>query len=758
MRLVIPRADDHPLESTGFALYSRLALTLLLIPTAAWSLTLELSPLPDPGVSGDRLFARIDSLETVYVGAVGPQRADTAFRMAELYLATGMLKHGARAQDLLEEVTRIQPARADAVYLSATAFVRMGYYDQATSRLEALVSREPESVEHRLMLARIKFVEAREMAHATDMGPAYQLFLSALALDQESADALYGSAVTALLVENYRLASSCAERLIAADPAARNPRYLSGAAQLRLGNHAPAWLDFLRALAQAPEEERAVFLGGSVLVEDEQLVVVARATVDPARARKTLGIEDVDQKIDWYRVLEDPDIRMQVLERWWMQRDPSPAEFQNENELEYWARLVEADLLFAQPETGTRGWDTLPGEVWVRIGRPQRQAHWVTGTGGEASRQALEDPMFRSGGVLVAEPMNMWNWDYRINGIWMTVQFTDASYGRPNWGVGIASPVDVGSLRHEMPFVATAPVVDEPFELGVSISRFSRGHESILETAISVRSLVPVDSMFAMAGVDSTIVEWTLTDAEGVQVDQLLRTVTDATLLSVLMVASGLPSATVAGDPRLSSIGARVVPGLYQIRVRAINPKTGRFSAKAYRINVPEPDPAAGLAMSSVQLSHGLREWNEGSLVPTEFVKHGRSVIVAPRAVIEGNSLGVFYELEHLGVDEAGQTRFDVEYAVYEGTGQIRLLAMLGTFDPDELEEVDLSTVKYLQERTGVSPQGLVVKGTEIDISALRAGDYVLLITVKDLIADQECAAAVAFRRPGRISGSRSGS
>jgi hypothetical protein len=311
--------------------------------------------------------------------------------------------------------------------------------------------------------------------------------------------------------------------------------------------------------------------------------------------------------------------------------------------------------------------------------------------------------------------------------------------------------VDVGLLRHETPFVATAPAVDEPFELGVSISRFPRGSESIIETAISVRSLVPVDSVFAIAGADSTIIEWTLTDAEGEQVDQVLRTVTDATRLSVLMAASGQPPATVAGDPRLSAIGARLIPGVYQVRVRAINPRNGRFTAKAYRVRVPAPDPAAGLAMSSVQLSHGLREWNEGSRVPPEFVKHGRSVIAAPRAVIEGNSLGVFYELDHLGVDETGQTRFDVEYAVYEGTGQIRLLAMLGTFDPDELEEIDLSTVQYLQERTGVSPQGLVVKGTEIDISGLRAGDYVLLITVEDLISGQECASAVAFRRPGRL-------
>ena len=55
-------------------MYRGLVLALLVVPTAAWSLTLELSPLPDPGVSGDQLFARIDSLDLVHFESGGPQR------------------------------------------------------------------------------------------------------------------------------------------------------------------------------------------------------------------------------------------------------------------------------------------------------------------------------------------------------------------------------------------------------------------------------------------------------------------------------------------------------------------------------------------------------------------------------------------------------------------------------------------------------------------------------------------------------------
>jgi hypothetical protein len=74
------------------------------------------------------------------------------------------------------------------------------------------------------------------------------------------------------------------------------------------------------------------------------------------------------------------------------------------------------------------------------------------------------------------------------------------------------------------------------------------------------------------------------------------------------------------------------------------------------------------------------------------------------------------------------------------------MLAMLDSFDPAELEEIELSTVKYLRERTGISPDGLVVKGTEIDISALPPGDYVLQIKVDDLVTGRQVSEVVPFR------------
>jgi hypothetical protein len=162
--------------------------------------------------------------------------------------------------------------------------------------------------------------------------------------------------------------------------------------------------------------------------------------------------------------------------------------------------------------------------------------------------------------------------------------------------------------------------------------------------------------------------------------------------------------------------------------------------------------PGGELALSSVQLAHGMPQWDGDGRIPPEFVKHGRVVLSAADATIVGGVLGVFFELANAGLDASGQTEFDVEYGIYEATGQVRLLSMLGDFDPSELEEVELSTVQYLHERTGVSPDGLVVKGTEIDISALPAGDYALQIRIDDRVTGERVSTVVPFRRSGAVA------
>lgn len=723
-------------------------LFIALVPRIALALTIGLPPAPFADLDEDLRFSRIDSLEAAFRGSSGEERASIALELGDLYAGTGLSKHLPTAQEYFSEAIRIDPARREAVYRSAIEYSRAGYHGLARGRLEGLLRREPGEPAHLLMLARLEFVEAREQASIGAVHPAYQLYLRALGLAPDDPEALFGAAATALLVGNHQLAHSCCQRLDRLGSGSPEVWLLDAAARYRQDEAQAAWVEYLRAFAGMDPNLRAVFLGADVLVSDEDLIRTARSDLGRARAAKMAGLPEDAVEIDWAALVDDAALREELVERWWMGLDRSPSTFENESELEFWTRLVEADLRFGVPGSGTRGWETLPGEVWVRMGRPSADS------GSSRFSPAFDAsvapaPALQSGNVAFDPPERTWSWFFTVDGAPVEVRFSDVTYSGSHWAMAPGSPMDLGVLRNRMTFVEPERQRRLPaFELGVELADFPRGSGSLLETAVSVQGVSVRDPLYGEP--DSVIVEWTLYDAEGARLDRTRRVLTDARSLSRLLLASGQPARPASGDPRLALIGARLDPGSYRVRVRAIDPGSGRFTSRTFEVRLPGPSGPERLAMSSVQLSHGLPAWDPRGEFPPELVKHGRAMINAARAVIDGNTLGVYYELEGLGRDGSGRTRFDVEYAIYESSGQVRLLAMLGEFDPSELEEVDLATVRYLQERTGVSPEGLVVKGTELDLSDLAAGDYVLFVRVSDELSGQHCARAVAFRRLAR--------
>lgn len=64
-------------------------------------------------------------------------------------------------------------------------------------------------------------------------------------------------------------------------------------------------------------------------------------------------------------------------DRYWRTRDPRLLSDENERRLEHYARLALADLLYADPFRGERGWETPRGEVVVRYGLPDRDGRWL---------------------------------------------------------------------------------------------------------------------------------------------------------------------------------------------------------------------------------------------------------------------------------------------------------------------------------------------------------------------------------------------
>ncbi len=124
-----------------------------------------------------------------------------------------------------------------------------------------------------------------------------------------------------------------------------------GFANQRLGRADAAAKSFDKAFALMDDDERAAF---------DDL---------------TLILSDADQG----RYREDP---VGFASRYWTSQNPRYLTPYNERKLEHYARLVHADLLYAAPEIGLRGWETQRGRLVVRYGPPLSDVT-ITGDFGE---------------------------------------------------------------------------------------------------------------------------------------------------------------------------------------------------------------------------------------------------------------------------------------------------------------------------------------------------------------------------------------
>jgi GWxTD domain-containing protein len=78
-----------------------------------------------------------------------------------------------------------------------------------------------------------------------------------------------------------------------------------------------------------------------------------------------------------------PDMQRELGQSYWRSREVLFLSDENDRLLEHWARVTEADAVFGDHPLGIRGWNTSPGELWIRYGRPLkiRDLLMVTGRG-----------------------------------------------------------------------------------------------------------------------------------------------------------------------------------------------------------------------------------------------------------------------------------------------------------------------------------------------------------------------------------------
>jgi len=743
-----------------------LAVAVACVAPARASLSLGDHPLPIEGESlGDQaLFARLDSVQTLYDRAEEGRRGDLAYRLGQLYLATDLAKHRRRALDLLEEAAHAGTKRFEAASLRAATAHRMRYTGDALRWIEDLAATNGDDARAYTLLGRFHYLEARRRMDTERFELARRSFVRAVQADNTNVEAWYGVAVSAVALRDHDLALRAAHALGQLEPQAESSLFLEGLASYGLDDMDGATRAFTEALDRSDPAVAAVFEAASGFLDAVDLARLAERRFPRQMARRALqriGEEArPGEEIDWEKALTDSTLRAETVQFYWNQQNDRPAQIFNPQRLRYWARLVEADVLFGDPETGLRGWDTPMGDALVRWGRPEKTYYDSGGPGSVLSDLSARGFRF-SPGETIPTNVPIWVWGYEERGFAFSLVFTDESRNA-RWTYGTDSAYNAQVIRRQQPIhLPQPPDPPTPFRLAVSRAVFPRGDDSaVLETYIGLR---PSDQLVLASSIDPSenggegvdslaTIEWAVYDEQNRRLDYRKEVVDDEMRRDLLHDRVGWSGTGDVLDPYVVPIGARLPAGRYRVAVEATGPDGAGRDALTLDVEIPPSEPPSILEMSDLQLASALDVFRPGSGVPLRYVKFRQAVIPAPdlRVPAASKSIAVYFEVRNLGLDEAGLTRFDVTYEVFASSREVRNLTVLSEdFRRDALERIEPMTMTFLEERTGTSPEGLVVKGTRVDVADLGAGDYVLVVTLRDRISKREVSRVLPFRKRG---------
>ncbi len=176
-----------------------------------------------------------------------------------------------------------------------------------------------------------------------------------------------------------------------------------------------------------------------------------------------------------------------------------------------------------------------------------------------------------------------------------------------------------------------------------------------------------------------------------------------------------------------------VVPGLYRLALRVEDQGGGAAGTFVADVRVPE-FPAGRLALSDLELATFIGTTADSGA--GRFVKHDRVVVPNPVALYRrGKQLTAYFEIYGLHVDATGHSRYEVSYALVQ-----RETARRG---PGK----DRNAAPYVRASfNGVADRSDPVEEIHLDVSAVKADAYDLVVTVRDLLDGMAASATTRTR------------
>jgi len=712
-------------------------------------------PLAGEGLSRSVLLTQIDSLSTLYHDESRSDRGRLAYRIAQLYLSTGLLKHHRVALDYLESAMQADSSLFDAQRLRASLAQSMKYSGQARQWYRDLCRAFPQDGRSWRLLGAFDFEQGRRVLDQDQFERAARAYAHAVRVDSTDCRARLGLAASLIGLGKYDTIPRLLGPVRAEKAFSQSALLMSGAAHRALGDEEAAAQDFQRALAHASKEMQETYLYGREFLDKSETIRRFAAHLDPELLKQ--GMKQVDPQwieakgLDLKKALGDSLVLRQALAEYWRANNPWPSHLTNMNRLEYWRRLVEAEVLFGRPEEGVKGYQRQPGVAWVRWGRPVNSLYLPPSHAGrldDLAPFALDVNM-----VLPPPDVPLWVWGYRQGHYRFALVFEDLAMNG-NWSAQKSTAHRMRLAERAAPLAVAPSATTEPgCRVSLSSAAFYRPNgAATLESYLEIENTLP-EILAASAGGGAEDrerdfeVEYAVFDAKERRIDHRKRTLGPEDRRSALRAALGLPRLKEDGDPWLAQFAADLKPGRYRVAVDLSAAGGEEHQSRELSLLIPERS-ARELSISDLELASTFEALEGESSLPSSMVKHAFGILPVPNGVFSAQepTLYVYYEIYYLCQDEQGQTSFDVSYRVYHRKDKDHS-RVLSRRVVRGLSAVDPLSLSYMEETTAVSPHEHVVKGGMVDISGLQAGRYVLEVAVRDRVCNQVARSYVAFSK-----------
>lgn len=485
-----------------------------------------------------------------------------------------------------------------------------------------------------------------------------------------------------------------------------DPAHVDAATRL-LGHLADAelWREYEETarhlLRYAPTDPRAhLFLGLGLHErgrdgEADRAFARALELLPPAERRVFNDVEPLLRREDRaaYRAA-DSVARVRVQRVVFTGKDPLFLTPANERRLEHYARLAWAELKFAAPASGLRGWESDRGRIWVRYGAPWRSYQCCYGAayGGQSGRTVY--------------------WSYGVEGPLFTFE-RSLTYRRARFTDPAATLAD--ELEATAPEAYRPRAVTAVHPLPHQVARF-RGSGPEL-TRVEIYAAPPVDSLFA---------------APGSRVE--------TGIFTFLPDYTPIWERRALADVRESGVSLtyrfELAPGTYRyaLEARLMGPDSLPRPAARERASVQAQGfPPGRLALSDLLLAADTVRPRTPSPVARE------ELVVAPLRgtdVRAGEPIHLYLEVYGLTPDSGGIGHYRAELAVEDSTSRNvaeRLLRagreVLGRGAPD---------ARVGWERQARVVDDVVPEYLSVEVPRLDPGEYVVRVRVVDARTGEE--------------------